>query len=221
MYISALFQNSACMVCIKPAGVNAQSIGMPERLEQQYGGAFFCVHRLDQAVGGVMVYARSREAAAMLSKQIAGQKLEKEYLAVVEGCPQERTGLLRDLLYHDAVRNKSYVVKRKRKGVREASLSYELLEATETEAGMLSLVRVCLHTGRSHQIRVQFASRGLPLVGDRRYGSRTDAAISLWSAALGFDEPESGRQLCLEAPPPEPWPGSCFSRLKEQGGMRI
>ncbi len=205
-----LYQDSALVLCEKPAGVLSEEGGMPELLQEALGAQeICCVHRLDRETGGLMVYARSKQAAAALSAAIAGGLLQKEYLAVAEGEVPER-GTLRDLLYRDAAKNKSYVVKRIRKGVREAELDYERLALREG----LSLLRVRLKTGRSHQIRVQFASRGFPLVGDRKYGSsHRDAALALWSYRLGLPHPGSGEPLSRELPPPEVWPWTLFPDL--------
>ena len=169
----------------------------------------YCVHRLDRETGGLMVYARTKNAAAAISKAIEEGRMQKEYLAVAEGeAPLE--GTLRDLLYRDAARNKSYVVKRMRKGVREAELRYERLAFREG----LSLLRIQLKTGRSHQIRVQFASRGFPLVGDKKYGSTVrDAGLALWSTRLSLPHPGSGETLSAELPPPEIRPWTLFSDL--------
>lgn len=198
------------LVCVKAAGLLSERGGLPELLEQQCGGQVYPVHRLDRDVGGVMVYARRRETAAALSDMIAAQRMEKEYLAVVEGKPEADSGELQDLLYHDAAKNKSFVVRRERRGVKKASLSYRLLESAETEQGTLSLLRIRLHTGRSHQIRVQFASRKLPLAGDARYGSRLRGGIALWSTSLQFPDPDSGTELCFSALPSETWPWDRF-----------
>ncbi len=200
-----LYQDGAVVACVKPVGVDSQA-GMCCLLTAQLGGEIFCVHRLDREVGGVMVYARSSAAAAALSKAITAGALEKEYLTVCEGQPVPGTGEMQDLLYHDASKNKSYVVKRPRRGVREALLDYQTLETRE---GM-SLVRVRLHTGRSHQIRVQFASRRLPLAGDARYGAKTRCGIALWSHSLVFPHPESGETLWFSAPPPDAPPWTLF-----------
>lgn len=210
--IEILFQDAHMLVCVKPAGVLSENGGMPELLQKQLGGDFFCVHRLDRDVGGVMVYARDRQTAARLSAGIADRKMEKTYLAVVEGRPEEDCATLTDLLYHDAAKNKSYVVRRERRGVKQASLSYRLLAAAETEQGSVSLLRIWLHTGRSHQIRVQFASRKMPLWGDTRYGSRIRGGqIALWSERLCFPDPFDGQQREWIAPPPACAPWSAFS----------
>ena len=175
---------------------------MPALLAAQLGGEFFCVHRLDRDVGGVMVYARTADAAAALSAAVAARRVKKTYLAVCCGAPEQSSGTLRDLLYHDRARNKTYVVQRQRRGVKEAVLDYTVLAAAETDAGPLTLLRIALGTGRSHQIRVQFASRRLPLAGDAKYGSpvRT-GGIALWSEALRFAHPETGEMLEFEARP--------------------
>lgn len=213
METKILYSDKSIAVCLKPVGVISEDGGMPQLLSEQLGGTFFCVHRLDKAVGGVMVCARTREAAAALGASIAAGGMEKEYLAVVQGRPDEPHGSLRDLIYHDAARSKSYVVTRPRRGVKEALLDYELLSSAEREGRTISELRVRLHTGRSHQIRVQFASRGMPLVGDRRYGSAfRGGEIALWSESLAFPHPETGEALRFSAPPPEAFPWNLFPR---------
>ncbi len=193
-----LYSDASVAVCVKPAGVDSQS-GMPALLSALLGGEAFCVHRLDRGVGGVMVYARTPAAAAILSKAVADGALGKTYLAVCEGCPPELAGELRDLLYHDPAKNKSFVVRRPRRGVREAALRYRVL----CTVGWRSLVAVRLLTGRTHQIRVQFASRAHPLAGDRRYGGEPGDCIALWSCALSFPDPVSGEIRRFAVPPPE------------------
>ena len=181
-------------VSIKPVGVDSEK-EMPQLLAQVLPGEFFPVHRLDMGVGGLMVFARSKQAAAKLGALIAQGQLKKEYLALVHGCPEEKTGRMEDLLWKDSRKNKVFVVKRQRAGVRPAALRYQVVRAGEE-----SLVRVFLETGRSHQIRVQFASRGFPLVGDHKYGSRAkETEIRLFSAGLEF--PWNGKRLRFEAQP--------------------
>lgn len=182
--IEILEQTPGLVVCIKPVGVRAQGeaeADLPALLKRQLGCEIYPVHRLDQAVGGVMVFAKTAPAAAKLSQAIAGGTLQKEYLAVLGARPKDDSGELFDLLFHDRFKNKTYVVSKERKGVKEAKLAYRVLDVQNG----LCLVRIRLYTGRTHQIRVQFASRGMPLVGDGKYGSRKNAASpALWSYAL-------------------------------------
>jgi len=206
-----LFQDPCILVCLKPPGVLSETGGMPELLEKAAGGSVYCVHRLDRAVGGVMVYARTKEAATALSASIAAGRMQKRYLAVVCGRPQEDKARLKDLLYHDAAKNKSYVVRRLRRGVREAELAYERIATAESDGKTISLLAVTLFTGRSHQIRVQLASRSLPLAGDSRYGSPIrDCEIALWSESLAFPHPVTGKELRFSAPPPDRFPWTQF-----------
>ena len=182
--IEILEQTPQLVLCVKPVGVRAQGeaeADLPALLKQQLGCEIYPIHRLDQAVGGVMVFAKTAPTAAKLSQAIAGGTLQKEYLAVLERSPERAEGELSDLLFHDRTKNKTYVVSRQRKGVKEAKLAYRVLDVQNG----LCLVRIRLYTGRTHQIRVQFASRGMPLVGDGKYGSRKNAASpALWSYAL-------------------------------------
>lgn len=160
-----LYSDRDLAVCIKPVGLDSEN-QVPTALKEQLGGEIFTVHRLDLNVGGVMVYARTKAAAAKLSKSIQEGTMVKEYVAMVHGTTPE-SGDWEDLLWKDSKKNKVFVVKRKRAGVKDARLEFQTLRSGET-----SLVRIRLHTGRSHQIRVQFSSRGFPLMGDHKYGSR-------------------------------------------------
>ncbi len=188
-----LYSDRELAVCIKPLGLDSEA-EVPAALKEQLGGEIFTLHRLDKNVGGVMVYARTKQAAAKLSKVIQDGQMVKEYVAMVHGTPQE-ADVLTDFLWKDSRQNKVFVVKRPRKGVKEAKLEYKRL--TEGEE---SLVRVRLHTGRSHQIRVQFASRGFPLVGDHKYGARDSSpAPMLFSCSLTF--PYGGKEMHFEALP--------------------
>ena len=162
-----LFTDKQIAVCVKPVGVDSEH-QLPELLKELLGGEIYPIHRLDKNVGGVMVFARTRQAAAGLSKAVQEGSMVKEYVAMVHGTPPE-TGDWEDLLWKDSKKNKVFVVKRQRAGVKKARLEFRRLTEGET-----SLVRVRLHTGRSHQIRVQFSSRGFPLVGDHKYGSRDE-----------------------------------------------
>lgn len=176
-----LYQDARVAVCIKPTGLDSEK-DVPQALKAQLGGEFFTVHRLDRNVSGVMVYARSSPSAAELSRSIQNGAFLKEYLALVHGKPEE-TGDLQDLLWKDSAKNKVFVVKSQRKGVKSARLTYRVLEYREKD----TLVLIRLYTGRSHQIRVQFASRGFPLVGDHKYGARDDvSAPMLFSSRITF-----------------------------------
>lgn len=204
MAVKVLYEDKWLCLCIKEAGVLSEEGGMPELLKEQCGVEHFCVHRLDRAVGGVMVYARDSKTAGKLSALVSNRDFEKEYLAIVHGRPETDKGIMRDLLFKDSSKNKSYVVQRMRKGVKEASLEYELLEHNDVG----SLVKIRLHTGRSHQIRVQFSSRAMPLLGDVKYGSTNkDCPIALWSYRLSFKHPITGKiiDICENPPMYSPW----------------
>ena len=188
-----LFSDRNIVVCVKPVGLDSES-EVPAALKEILGGAVFPIHRLDKNVGGVMVYARTPQAAGALSKAIQEGTMVKEYVAMVHGTPPEQ-GDWEDLLWKDSKKNKVYVVKRVRGGVKKARLEFTRLTEGET-----SLVRVRLHTGRSHQIRVQFASRGFPLVGDHKYGARDSSpAPMLYSFRITF--PWQGKSVVFESLP--------------------
>lgn len=205
-----LYADNYIVCCVKPAGVISEDGGLPELLKEKLGGSIWCIHRLDKAVGGVMVYARDKKAAAKLSAMAAGTELGKQYLAAVYGTPEEK-GIYSDLLFHDSAKNKTYVVRSQRGGVKSAELEFAKLETVEIQQGSISLVRVKLHTGRTHQIRVQFASRKMPLIGDKKYGSRIEASnIALWSEQISFIHPMTGKEICVSAKPPKEWPWSKF-----------
>lgn len=186
-----LFSDQDLAVCIKPVGIDSEQ-QLPDTLKSVLGGEIFTVHRLDKNVGGVMVYARTKSAAATLSRLIQEGKMVKEYIAKVHGQPPV-SGDWEDLLFKDSRKNKVFVVNRLRAGVKAARLEFKRLDK--------SLVRIRLHTGRSHQIRVQFASRGFPLMGDRKYGAKDAlSAPMLFSCCITF--PWKGRSLQFEQLPP-------------------
>ncbi len=201
--IEILYKDNDITVCQKPVGVSSESEGLVKLLSEQLGNGVYPVHRLDTGVGGVMVYALNKKAAALLSADIQRGALIKEYYAVVYGTPSEASGIYKDLLFHDRRRNKSFAVERMRSGVKEASLEYSV---KGTQDG-LSLVAIKLHTGRTHQIRVQFSSRKTPLYGDGKYGGRNEkSGIALFSRRITLTHPTSGKLLCFEAMPKgTPW----------------
>lgn len=204
-----VYADNRIVVAVKPAGVLStdEPGGMPELLRQAlHTDCIRTVHRLDAQTGGLMLFARSRRAAALLSEQVRQRQFTKTYLAVVHGTPDPPAGDMRDLLGRDSLRRITYVADAPSPDTREALLSYETLG----QADGLTLVRVRLHTGRTHQIRVQFASRSLPLVGDRKYGLAEDAPavpMALWAGQLAFTHPETGDAMDFIAPPPPvlPW----------------
>ena len=211
-----LYKDEDILLVEKPAGLLSQEDAaggnsLPKQLAEA-GLPVKPVHRLDRPTGGVMVYARSDRAAAALSN-LVGQhdRFQKEYLAVVSGIPQPSEGEMTDLLYHDVRKNKSFTVKKERKGVRLAKLTYSVLQTAETADGIYSLVRVRLHTGRTHQIRVQFASRQMPLYGDTRYGGVKGNALGLWSHRLTLPHPITGEKISGKSFPPDTLPWSLFS----------
>ena len=196
------------VVCIKPARVLStdEPGGLPDLVRQALGDTkadMRTVHRLDRVVSGVMVLARNAKAASELSRQIREDAFEKEYLAVVHGCPENPEGMLKDLLWRDKARRMTMVTDTPGKGVQEAVLDFRVLKA----ANHLALVQIRLRTGRTHQIRVQFASRGMPLVGERKYAVLEDPCeIALWSHRIGFIHPETGKWMEFSKEPPVQFP---------------
>lgn len=188
-----LYENNEFVVCVKPVGMDSEH-GVPGLLKEALGGEVFTIHRLDRNVGGVMVYARTKHAAATLSTLIQKGEFRKEYLAGVHGVPASQ-GILEDLLFKDSRFNKVFTAKKERKGVKKARLAFRVLRSGER-----SIVHVLLDTGRSHQIRVQFASRGFPLVGDHKYGARdSETEPMLHSFRIRFSW--GGEEKCFEALP--------------------
>ena len=199
------------IVCVKPAGVLSTDVagGVPSLVREALGDDHACVrtvHRLDAAVSGLMLLARSKKAASVLGQQVMERRFEKEYLAVIHGAPEQEEGSFSDLLQRDKARRMTYVVSAPEKGAQSALLDYRVLAKKDG----YSLVRIRLHTGRTHQIRVQFASRGLPLLGDKKYGLGEENDIALWSYRLAFDHPESGARVDVSLPPPSVYPWNMF-----------
>lgn len=212
--MTIVYQDERIVVAVKPNGVLStdEPGGMPSLLRQTLGtDCIRTVHRLDAQTGGLMVFARSRKAAALLSEQVRERQFSKGYLAVVHGVPQPPAGQLQDLLGRDSVRRVTYVADTPSAETREALLDYETLDSS----GSLSLVQVHLHTGRTHQIRVQFSSRGLPLLGDIRYGSKDpNCTAALWSCRLAFRHPVTGRAVDVFCPPPRTYPWDLFPAVE-------
>lgn len=203
-----VYTDADVVVCVKPPRVLStdEPGGVPELVRQALGKAdadIRTVHRLDRVVGGLMVLARNPAAASDLSRQIREGRFEKNYLAVLHGAPEGEKGTLRDLLGRDKARKMTYIASAPGKGIQEAVLAYQVLNRQD---GM-SRVHVCLFTGRTHQIRVQFAGRDLPLVGERKYSTRNDPCeLALWSCHLGFFHPATGAWMTFDREPPELYP---------------
>ena len=210
MELLLLHNEKNYVVAVKPRGVLSQCASsvtgnvpdMVKLLSERLQADIFPVHRLDRETAGVMVYAKNKRAAAAFSFLAAQNGLDKRYLAAVTGKPEPPSGEMRDFLYHDVRKNESYVVSRKRAGVKEALLDYELLDTRMYAESLISLVRIHLHTGRTHQIRVQFSSRKLPLLGDTRYGCALKAPeLCLFAESLAFCDPFSGEEKRFSAQP--------------------
>ena len=204
-----LYSDPDLIVCVKPPRVLStdEPGGLPDLVRQALGDPnadVRTVHRLDRVVSGLMVLARNRAAASFLSRQIREDRFGKTYLAVVHGIPGEEAAVLRDFLHRDKKERKSYLVPENTPESQEAVLDYTAVAETKD----MTKVRILLRTGRTHQIRCQFSSRGLPLVGDRKYSLLEDGCpIALWSARLEFRHPRTGKQMIFDQPPPriEPW----------------
>ena len=218
--LPVLYEDKSLVVCVKPVGVlSAPEAGkrrnMPDLLKKQTRAyRIDIIHRLDQPVGGVMVYSKSSKATPGLYKQMAGHRIVKEYLAVVCGVPAQASGTWEDWLLKDSARCKSRVVAPGTRGAKDASLSYRVLATVSRDGVPLSLVKVRLHTGRTHQIRVQFSSRRLPLLGDEKYGGLAAPKLSglgLWSYHLAFRHPLTGAAVDNACPPPAEYPWTLFA----------
>lgn len=196
-----IFEDKDIVVAIKPPEILSQGdekgrANALDILKDMTGSEIFPVHRLDKGVGGVMVFAKNSKSAAELSRQVSDRTMEKTYLALLHGEITEEKGRLEDLLFFDRGKNKSFVVKRERRGVKKALLDYECIEKGDGR----SLVKVKLITGRTHQIRVQFSSRGYPLFGDRRYGAKDEEKnIALLSKGISFLHPKTGERMSFES----------------------
>ena len=187
-----IYEDKDLVVCLKPKGVLSQ-IGkegqknMIDMISSECGCEIYPVHRLDKEVSGIMVYAKTKASAANLSNQVSSREMEKHYIATTEKSILDCEGVMEDLLYFDKAKNKSFVVKKERKGVKKAILEYKEISSDENTTSF----RVRLLTGRTHQIRVQFASRKHPLIGDRKYGSKLNCDIGLVSCFISFSHPKT------------------------------
>lgn len=220
-----LYRDGQLVVCVKKPGWLSEPAGgknLPELVSQALDAQgepseVYTVHRLDKPVGGLSVLARTGDAAGNLIAQIAAKTVRKEYFAVLCGAPEQKRAILTDLLFHDAQKNKTFVVQRERKGVRPASMEYTVLQTVSSEGREPTLVRILLHTGRTHQIRAQFSARQLPLLGDIRYGSKEPRCeVALWSCGLRLRHPTTGRVMTFFRRPENefPWnlfPESCYA----------
>ena len=210
--MNILYCDESIIVCVKPQRVLStdEPGGVPELVRAALGDPnadVRTVHRLDRVVGGLMVLARNAQTASELSRQIREDLFEKEYTAVIHGRPEYDTGKFYDLLFRDKAGKMTMVSKEPGKGVQSATLTYHILNERE---GMCK-VRIKLETGRTHQIRVQFASRGLPLVGERKYSTlEDDCEIALWSSKIGFTHPVTCEKMEFELEPPKTYPWNCF-----------
>ena len=204
-----IYVDDDILICLKPARVLStdEPGGVPDLAREALGNPkadVRTVHRLDRVVAGLMVLARNAKSASELSRQIRDNEFEKEYQAVVHGGPGDDAGTLVDLLGRDKARKMTFVATEMGKGVQEAVLDYRVLNRTDD----MTKVQIHLHTGRTHQIRVQFASRGWPLVGERKYSELNDPCeIALWSCRLAFTHPKTGEKMEFTHQPPmeSPW----------------
>ncbi|MGM9636861.1 MAG: RluA family pseudouridine synthase [Eubacteriales bacterium] len=217
--LEILYLDRELIAVRKPVGIVSESTekgdGLPDLLSEKLrkmgqSPMLYPLHRLDKGVSGVVLLARTKVAAAKMTAEIAAHHVEKEYLAVIHNRPAEASGEMFDLLYHDRVKNKSYVVDRMRGGVKDAELRYGILGSADTDDGELTLVRVELLTGRTHQIRIQFASRRMPLWGDDRYGRREKGNVALFCHQITFTHPGTGKIVGISSPPPNAYPWTLF-----------
>ncbi len=222
-----LYEDKYLLLCEKAVGENSQfatdegSKNLPEKLmDYRAGGSedsyIGLVHRLDMVTGGVMLYSKNRNLTGKLSELVSTKEYKKIYLAVVTSRPEADSGEMTDLLFHDKQKNKTYVVNKERRGVKPAALKYRTLESVNLPSGeQISLVEIELLTGRTHQIRVQFASRKMPLLGDGKYGSKHNCGCALWSHRAEFIHPQTQKPVCASSNPPAVYPWNMFETLKD------
>ncbi len=205
--LKILFEDDSIIVTIKPVGVLSQADDKSREnmvclLKNHTNGEIFPLHRLDRDVSGVMVYAKTKQAAAVLSEDIRNNKFVKEYIALIHSKPEKDADILEDLLFKDSTKGKSFVVKKERKGVKKAKLEYSVIKSFFIDDLEYSIVKIRLFTGRTHQIRVQFASRKMSLAGDKKYGAKDGfSKIGLWSYSLTFCHPKTKEELSFQKAP--------------------
>lgn len=200
------YEDNEIVVLEKPYGASSQESNGVSVLSllKEMGIDAFCVHRLDTQTTGVMVYAKTSKSASFLSSQMSNRQFYKQYLAVCHGIPQKEGEML-DILYHDKFKNKSFVVKNKRTGCKEARLEFWTQGSLKIDEKELSLVKILLHTGRTHQIRVQLSSRGYPLYGDGKYGAKDNGRIALHCHKIRFTHPNGKEMEFVSIPEGEIW----------------
>lgn len=196
--MNILFKNKDFIACVKPQGIPSQpdpsgcvdmtALVSEELIKNGEKSDIFVVHRLDRSTGGLIIYARNKEAAAAFSRLVAEKDgFQKEYLAVISGMPENESGNMTDYLFKDSAQKKAFVVKSERKGAKLASLDFKTLQTVSEDDKTFSLLRITLNTGRFHQIRAQLSSRGMPIYGDGKYGSREKAPnFALWASKITF-----------------------------------
>ncbi|MBE6547565.1 MAG: RluA family pseudouridine synthase [Ruminococcaceae bacterium] len=225
--MNILFEDKYLLLCEKAVGENSQfstdgvSKNLPEKLieyrkSKGEDGYIGLVHRLDVVTGGVMLYSKDKSLTGKLSELVADKEYKKTYLAVVSGRSECECGEMKDLLFHDKQKNKTYVVSKDRRGVKPAALEYKTLQTVILPSGeMASLVEIQLLTGRTHQIRAQFGGRKMPLLGDGKYGSREkDCTCALWSYKANFKHPRTNQSVSVTSIPPSVFPWNLFDALK-------
>ena len=211
--LNVIYEDNHLLVVEKPVNILSQGDNtndddmvnlLKKYLKEKYnkpGNVYLgLVHRLDRPVGGVMVFAKTSKAASRLSNQVREKIFKKKYLAVVDGEFEQTKGTLEDYLYKDERNNMSRVVNKDKKNAKLAKLDYEVLKYNEVKN--LSLVKVNLHTGRHHQIRVQLAHSGHSIFGDQKYGTRGKGKqIALWAYELTIEHPVSKEEMTFKCLP--------------------
>lgn len=212
--IKILFEDEHICICEKLPGMLSEASqsneSLPNILKKQMNCDIFTLHRLDKPVGGAIMYAKTKQSASAFSKLISENAITKQYITVLDAIPDNDEAELTDFLFRDKQKNKTFVVKRMRKGVKEAKLTYKIISKSENHA----LTLVTLITGRTHQIRAQFASRKTPVAGDGKYGSRDNKCeTALWSHKLEFTHPLTGEKLSIISQPPyDSYPWNLFKK---------